>query len=244
MERNLDDLYATFGKIKAIHFDLDGSLVDSAEAWFESEIELLRSYGVDLPVGEIREITHDDLVGRGQWFAARFYKEKFGLSASVEEIRSRRIGLVKKYYGGMNLIDGAEAFLETVAGSALKVTLATSSPLELTEIFIKKHGFEEYFDGVVSDDQVEESKPSPDIFQQAAECVGVRPEESLVVEDSKNGLIAAKEAGSLCLLIPNEKFSLDRTGLLERADFIVKSMAALDLERLREHLPGLARPKS
>ena len=239
MKKNTEDLYLTFQNIKAVHFDLDGSLVDSAQAWFESEIELLRSYGVELPVEEIRDITHDDLVGRGQWFAAQFYKEKFDLSASVEEIRSKRIGLVKKYYGGMNLIDGAEAFLKTVAGSSLKVTLATSSPLELTEIFIKKHGFEDYFDGVVSDDQVDESKPSPDIFLKAAQCVGAKPEESLVVEDSKNGLIAAKKAGSLCLLIPNQKFSLDSTGLLERADFVVESMSAIDLEKLRSYLPGL-----
>ncbi|MBS3787882.1 HAD family phosphatase [Candidatus Bipolaricaulota bacterium] len=232
-------LYPAFQNIKAVHFDLDGSLVDSAQAWFESEIELLREYGVELSVEQIRDITHDELVGRGQWFAARFYKEKFGLSASVGEIRSRRIGMVKKYYGDMELIEGAESFLKTIAQSSLKVTLATSSPLELTDIFIRKHGFGELFDGVVSADQVEESKPSPDIFLKAAETVGVRPEDCLIVEDSKNGLLAAMEAGSLCLLIPNEKFSTDKAGLLEKADFVVESMEAIDLDKLREYLPQL-----
>lgn len=230
-------LYPVFQNIKAVHFDLDGSLVDSAQAWFESEIELLREYGVELPVEQIRDITHDDLVGRGQWFAARFYKEKFDLSASIEEIRSRRIGMVKKYYGDMKLIKGAESFLKTVAQSSLKVTLATSSPLELTDIFIRKHGFEECFDGVISGDQVKESKPSPDIFIKASKTVGVQPEDSLVIEDSKNGLLAARDAGSLCLLIPNEKFSTDKTGLLEKADFVVESMSAINLEKLMEYLP-------
>ena len=234
---SIERIYSTFKEIKAIHFDLDGSLVDSAKAWFESEIELLRGYGVELPVEKIRDITHDDLVGRGQWFAARFYKEKFDLPAKIEEIRSRRINLVKEYYGEMKLLDGAENFLKTVAQSPLKVTLATSAPREMTDIFIRENGFEDCFDGVVSDDQVEESKPSPEIFLKAAECVGVRPEESLVVEDSKNGLLAAKRAGSLCLLIPNEKFSLDRTGVLEKADFIIESMSAIDLARLRKNLP-------
>lgn len=233
----MNKLYSVFQNIEAVHFDLDGSLVDSAQAWFESEIELLREHGVELPVEQIRDITHDDLVGRGQWFAARFYKEKFDLSASIQELRNQRIGLVKKYYGDMKLIEGAEGFLKTVAGSSLKVTLATSAPLELTDIFIRKHGFEECFDGVVSDDQVEESKPSPDIFLKAAETVGERPEDCLVVEDSKNGLLAARKAGSLCLLIPNEKFSTDTTGLLEKADFVVESMSAIDLDKLREYLP-------
>ena len=233
----ISKLYSIFQNVRAVHFDLDGSLVDSAQAWLESEIELLREHGVELSVDEIREITHDDLVGRGQWFAARFYKEKFDLSAPVEEIRSQRIGLVKKYYGDMKLLGGAKGFLKTVARSSLKVTLATSAPLELTDIFIRKHGFEDYFDGVVSDDQVEESKPAPDIFLKAAQCVGVKPEESLVVEDSKNGLLAAKQAGSACLLIPNKKFSFDRSGLLEKADLVLKSMSEIDLEKLSRHLP-------
>lgn len=233
----INKLYPVFQDIKAVHFDLDGSLVDSARAWFESEIELLREYGVELPVDQIRRITHDDLVGRGQWFAAQFYKEKFDISAPIEEIRNQRIGLVKKYYGDMKLIEGAKNFLKTIACSSLKVTLATSSPLELTDIFIRKHGFEEYFDGVVSDDQVDESKPSPDIFLKAAETVGVPPEDCLVVEDSKNGLIAAMKAGSICLLIPNEKFSTDKSGLLEKADFVVESMSAIDLDKVRQHLP-------
>jgi len=233
----IDGFYNNFQRIEAVHFDLDGSLVDSARAWLESEVELLREYGVELPVEEIRKITRDDLVGRGQWFAARFYKEEFDLSASIEDIRKRRIGLVKKLYGDMKLIEGAEGFLRAVAGSSLKVTLATSAPLELTEIFIRKHGFEECFDDVVSDDQVEESKPSPDIFLKAAECVGVRPEKSLVVEDSKNGLLASKKAGSLCLLVPNEKFSFDRSGLLDEADFVLESLLDIDLGKLQKYLP-------
>jgi len=234
----IDGFYNIFQRIEAVHFDLDGSLVDSARAWLESEVELLREHGVELPVEEIRKITRDDLVGRGQWFAARFYKEKFDLSVSIEEIRKRRIGLVKELYGDMKLIDGAEGFLRAVAGSSLKVTLATSAPLELTEIFIREHGFEECFDDVVSDDQVEESKPSPDIFLKAAECVGVRPEKSLVVEDSKNGLLASRRAGSLCLLVPNEKFSFDRSGLLDEADFVLESLLDVDLEKLKKYLPG------
>ena len=231
-----EGFYNAFQRIKAVHFDLDGSLVDSAKAWFHSEIELLRSFGIDLPVEEIRDITHDDLVGRGQWFAARFYKEKFDLPASIEEIRTQRIGFVKRYYGDMELIAGAKEFLEVIAQSELKVTLATSAPLELTDIFIRKHGFEGWFDGVVSDDQVEESKPSPEVFLKAAECVGVNPEDSLVVEDSRNGLLSAKRSGSLCLLVPNEKFSFDKSGLLDKADFVLKTLEHVDLEKLRELL--------
>lgn len=233
---NMKGFCRTLGEIKAIHFDLDGSLVDSRKAWFLSEVELLRGYGVDMPVSQIREITHDDLVGRGQKYAAKFYKNKFDLQASPEEIREKRIKLVKKHYGKAPLIDGAENFLRAVSESSLKITLATSAPLELVEVFLEKHGFEDCFFSVISDDHVTESKPSPDIFVAASETVGVKPEESLVVEDSKNGLLAAKRAGAMCLLIPNEGLSKDCSGILNRADFIAESLASIDIQNVRRCL--------
>ncbi|MEF8799155.1 MAG: HAD family phosphatase [Candidatus Bipolaricaulota bacterium] len=233
---NMKGFCRALGKIKAIHFDLDGSLVNSRKAWFLSEVELLRGYGVDMPVSKIRDITHDDLVGRGQKYAAKFYKNKFDLQASPEKIRAKRIKLVKKHYGKAPLIDGAEKFLRAVNESSLKITLATSAPLELVEVFLEKHGFRDCFSSVTSDDHVEKSKPSPDIFVTASRNVGVNPEESLVVEDSKNGLLAAKRAGAQCLLIPNEGFSKDETGILERADFIAKSLASIDIHKVRKCL--------
>lgn len=233
---NMKGFCRTLGEIRAIHFDLDGSLVDSRKAWFLSEVELLRGYGVDMPVSKIREITHDDLVGRGQKYAAKFYKNKFDLRASPEEIREKRIKLVKQHYGKAPLIDGAENFLKAVSESSLKITLATSAPLELVEVFLERHGFEDCFSSVISDDHVAESKPSPDIFVSASRNVGVKPEESLVVEDSKNGLLAAKRAGALCLLIPNEEFSKDSTGILNRADFIAESLASIDIQNVRRCL--------
>lgn len=233
---NMKGFCRALGEIKAIHFDLDGSLVNSRKAWFLSEIELLRGYGVDLPVSKIRDITHDDLVGRGQKYAAKFYKNKFDLQASPEEIREKRIKLVKKHYGKASLIDGAEKFLRAVSESSLKITLATSAPLELVEVFLEKHGFRDCFSSVISDDHVAKSKPSPDIFVTASRNVGVNPGESLVVEDSKNGLLAAKRAGALCLLIPNEGFSKDETGILKQADFIAENLASIDINKVRRCL--------
>lgn len=233
---DLDGFYSALKRIKAIHFDMDGSLVDSQNAWLDSELELLRDYGVEMSTEEIRDITHDDLIGRGQWFAAKFYKENFDLPDSVEKIREKRIRMVKENYGDAPLLEGAEEFLRAAGESPLKVTLATSAPLEMAEIFLEKHGFQRYFDDVISDDQVNESKPSPDIFLEAAKSVGVNPGESLVVEDSRNGLLAAREAGSLCFLVPNREFSLDNTGLIGDANFVAESMASIDFEKFSKFL--------
>lgn len=101
------DLCSILNKVDAIHFDMDGSLVNSEMAWYNSEIELLRDYGVALPREVIRKITQNELVGRGQKYAAKFYKKKFNLEAPVNEILTKRIGLVKKYYGNAPLMEVA-----------------------------------------------------------------------------------------------------------------------------------------
>ncbi|MFP3953496.1 MAG: HAD family hydrolase [Candidatus Acetothermia bacterium] len=218
--------------VDGIHFDMDGSLVNSETAWYNSEMELLRDYGVTLPREDIRAITQTELVGRGQKFAARFYKEKFNLSAPVNEILRRRVGLVKQYYGSAPLMAGAEEMLDAVNDKGYRITLATSAPLDLARIFIEKHGFEGIFDAVVTDDHTERSKPYPDIFLKAAEDVGVSPKRSLVVEDSKNGLLAAKEAGMYCLLIPNSQLSNLTGSILDEADVVLESLDQLDFVEL------------
>jgi HAD superfamily hydrolase (TIGR01509 family) len=234
--KKLQGFYNTLNELEAIHFDLDGSLIESEKAWFESEIELLRGYGVEDSIPEIRDITHDDLVGRGQKFAARFYKEKFGLAAPVEEIRKKRIGLVKKYYRQVPLMEGADSVIRLFGESEIKVTLATSAPLELAEIFLERKDYRSYFDHVVSDDHVEKSKPSPEIFLAAAAGVGVEPKDSLVLEDSKNGVLAAENAGTSCLWVPHEKYAENWKDLAERADFIVDSLSGLDFDEVRSRL--------
>lgn len=232
----LQGFYKLLERVEAIHFDLDGSLIESERAWFHSEIDLLRDYGIDASVSEIREITHDELVGRGQKFAARFYKENFDLSDSAEEIREKRIGLVKEYYGSVPLTDGAEKFLQLIGESDLMVTLATSAPLELAQIFLDRRNFADYFDHVVSDDHVTRSKPDPEIFLEAGKGVGVDPEKSLVVEDSKNGVLAAKRAGTYCLWVPSGKFTELQGEVSEMTDFIAESLASLDLSAVRDSL--------
>lgn len=230
------DLCKILRSVVAIHFDLDGSLVNSETAWFNSEIELLRGFGVALPREVIRGITKNELVGRGQKFAANFYKEKFNLAAPVEDILTKRIDLIKRYYGAAPLMDGAESFLDVVYKSGRKITLATSAPLELADIFLTKHGFEDVFDAVITEDHVENSKPHPDIFLKAAEAVNVEPEESLVVEDSKNGLIAAKRAGMACLLAQNDSVTDFSDELLSKADVIVESLSDLDYRLVKDCL--------
>lgn len=222
------DLCKILRTIDAVHFDMDGSLVNSELAWFNSEIELLRGFGVALPREVIRGITKNKLVGRGQKFAANFYKEKFNLAAPVEDILRKRIDLIKRDYGAAPLMNGAESFLDTVYRSGRKITLATSAPLELADIFLAKHGFEDVFDAVITEDHVKNSKPYPDIFLKAAEAVNVKPQDSLVVEDSKNGLIAAKRAGMTCLLTQNDSVTDFSEELLSRADVIVGSLSDLD----------------
>jgi len=233
---NLKGFYELLGQIEAIHFDLDGTLIKSEKAWLHSDIDLLREHGVEVPVSEIKNIREGKLIGRGQEFASKFFKEKFNLSAPVKRIKDRRISLVKQYYKSVPLRNGAASFLQLVGRSRLKVTLVTSSPLVLAEIFLERRDFANCFDQVLSDDHVSESKPDPEIFLKAGKAVEVEPQRSLVVEDSKNGVLAAKKAGTHCLWAPTNGFSGNWDKMAERADFIVEDFGSLNLKRVESLL--------
>jgi len=231
-----EELYRLFNKVTTVNFDLDGSLIRSERAWVKSELDLLRGYGVECSPESIRDITQEYLIGRGQDEAARFYKDKFDLSASVEEIRDKRIQLAKKYYGKAPMIEGGRELLEFLSRTELKITLASSAPRELIEMFLESNNLRSCFDAVVSDDEVPQSKPEPYIFLKAAQKVNSRPKDCLVIEDSANGLIAAARAEMHCIMIPNGYVPRPEEDILKRADFVIDKLTDIDLEKLESVL--------
>ena len=81
----------------------------------------------------------------------------------------------------------------------MPIAIASSSPRLFIEAVVEKIGIQQYFTIIVSGEEVERSKPEPDIFLKAARLLNVNPFECLVVEDSKSGTIAAKKAGMKCI---------------------------------------------
>jgi HAD superfamily hydrolase (TIGR01509 family) len=122
---------------------------------------------------------------------------------------------------------GIEAWLADARRLGLKLGIASSSPVSWVEGHLQRVGLISAFECVRCADHVTVTKPSPELYLAACEALDVAPQEALAVEDSPNGIAAAKAAGLYCIAVPNNiTVNLDLTG----ADLYVESLDALRVE--------------
>ncbi|WP_041444645.1 HAD family hydrolase [Syntrophobotulus glycolicus] len=208
--------------VKAVIFDMDGVIIDSEPIHFVSDQMTLQDYGV--------EITNEELskyVGISNPVMWSELREKYGLAAAVEELLAKQMYYKKLLFGGRELqcIEGIESLLRNLKHSGLKIGLASSSPREFIEIIINNLGLAGYFEAVVSGEEVERSKPAPDVFLRAAELLKVNPSDCMVIEDSEHGVKAAKAAGMKCIGYLNTNSGQQD---LRLADKMVSSLKDID----------------
>lgn len=112
--------------------------------------------------------------------------------------------------------DGLIELLDYLDSNNISYAIASSSGRDRINYLLEKEGILERFNVIVSGEDVKKSKPAPDIFLRALEIAGVSKEEALILEDSENGYIAAKDSGINYMIIPDSSFeyndlSVERT---------------------------------
>ena len=213
--------------VRAILFDLDGVLVDTMNWW--------RAARADLAAAHARRWTDaDEAVMHGgntrEWRAET--RERLGLDMPEEDVENAVIGgLLERYERlGAPAIDGAAEALRRLS-RRYALGVASSSPMRVIEAAIAGLGVRELVGAVISSDEVGAGKPEPDVFLLAARRLGVDPAECLVVEDSLNGVLAARAAGMRVVLIPDASVP-PAPGAREAATYCLRSLRDLDPERL------------
>ena len=163
--------------IKAVLFDLDGTLVDSMWMWEDIDIEYLGRYGYELPP-ELQK----DIEGMSLSETAVYFKERFSIPESLEEIKSTWMDMARdKYTNKVPLKPGAREFLVWLRQQGIRTGIASSNGIELVETVLKAQGIQEYLESVHTCCEVPKGKPAPDIYLLVAETLGVKPEECLVL---------------------------------------------------------------
>ncbi len=201
----------------AVFWDNDGVLVDSERLYFQATRQVLQSVGVELSLERYRGLYLRE--SRGAWHLA---VEKGIPAEDVEGLREERNRIYAQLLRTEDLaIDGAAKTLEALAGRLL-IGVVTSSKREHFEIIHARTGFCRFFDFVITGDDVKETKPSPEPYLRALEKSGREPGVCVVIEDSARGLLAAKEAGLACWIIPSE---LTRDSDFRQADRVLSSLA-------------------
>lgn len=205
--------------IKAAIFDLDGTLVDSMWMWRDIDIEYLGKYGYELP-----DNLQDEIEGMSFSETAVYFKERFELSQSLEEIKEEWNRMAwDKYMNEVPFKKGAMKFLRFLKEKGIKAGIATSNSRELVSLVIEKHKAADYFMSIRTSCEVEKGKPSPDIYHLVAKDLGVTSEECLVFEDVIQGIMAGKNAGMKVCAVYDEHSLKDDERKKELADYYVNS---------------------
>ena len=177
--------------MKAVIFDLDGSLVDSMWIWKAIDMEYLGKFGIELPPD-----LQDSIGGKSFTETAIYFKERFQIPDSLEQIKEdwNRMAY-DKYANEVPLKPGVREFLDYCMEHQIRLGIATSNSRELVDNIVRTHELIDYFDCVMTGCEVAKGKPAPDIYLAVAKQLKVAPADCLVFEDIVQGIQAGKAAG-------------------------------------------------
>jgi HAD superfamily hydrolase (TIGR01509 family) len=225
--------------IEAVVFDLDGLLLDSEHLWDEVREELARERG-----GRWHDGAQRDMMGMSSPEWSRYMHDVIGLAEPPEEI-NRLVAerMLERYAQQLPLLDGAVEAVQRLA-ARWPLGLASSSNRPLIDRVLELSGLDRFFRVTVSSEEVARGKPVPDVYLEAARRLGIDSARAAAVEDSHNGIRAARAAGMAVVAIPNRRFPPGEDALAE-ADVVLDSLHELtpeSVERADSARPQRAGP--
>jgi HAD superfamily hydrolase (TIGR01509 family) len=183
----------------AVIFDCDGTLVDSMPAHFEAWCEALALYGAG---GVFKEDVFLAMGGRPTRDIVVDLNDEYDLRLDPAAVAFAKREAFLKRLESVTLIDEVAAFAQALRGK-MPMAIASGGSRMVVEKTLRVVGVSDWFDEVVTADDVVEGKPAPDIFIKAAHLLGVSPAKCLVLEDAPAGILAAQRAGMQVIAIPS-----------------------------------------
>lgn len=211
--------------IRAIVFDFDGLILDTEGPVYRSWLEVYEAHGEELPFERWVQIVGSTTTG---FHPQHHLEERLG-RLLPKEVLDRRIGRRTELVLAQKLLPGVMQHLDQAKALGLKVGVASSSTAEWVRGHLARLGILERFDCLRCRDDVANAKPEPDLYIAVLECLGVTAAEAIAIEDSPNGVTAAKRAGLRCVAIPN---SITAKLDLSDADVLLHSLAEITLADL------------
>jgi HAD superfamily hydrolase (TIGR01509 family) len=217
--------------LTAVIFDLDGLLMDTEPVWHQARIDLFKRFGLTWTKEDQERCMG---VSTSAWVNAMVEKlgGRLSPSAVLEEILSRMAESYAK--GDVQILPGARLALEFTS-TRFRLGLASGSPRRLIDAALAGAKWTVYFQEVLSSDDVRSGKPKPDVYVEIMRRIRVRADETVVVEDSGNGILAGLAAGAKVVAVPN-RFMRPSADILDKATAVIGS-----LEHLSEALARLER---
>lgn len=188
--------------VKGVIFDMDGVILDTETLSLMFWEKTLKSHGIEMD----RE-KHILLMGKNSEETLKCLKEIYGEDVPIKDYYLEKGQAVIDYLeeNKPGVKKGFESLLKHLIENGYKSAIATSTARWKMANRMKFLHFDEMVDCVICGDEVNKSKPNPEIFLKAAEKLGLKPEECIVIEDSKSGVEAAYKGGFRCIMVPDYK---------------------------------------
>lgn len=187
-------------QINTIIFDLDGVIINSEILWDRSAQEFLGRRGLAYD----RERTKPQCTGKSLLEGTRIIQAAYGLSGQAEDLAQERKSIVADLYQTqLEFMPGFRVFFKFLQHAGYKTAIATSCHPELLRLADQRVGLTPLFQSHIYSiaDVNHISKPNPDLFLFVAKKLGVSPDACAVIEDSPNGVLAAKRAKMFCIAL-------------------------------------------
>jgi HAD superfamily hydrolase (TIGR01509 family) len=216
--------------IKALIFDFDGLILETELPEFQALQEIYQLYGQTLPleawlpyigIGPTSN-PFDPLAELEKQLGQPLDRQH------LEELLQRRY---RELAEAQPIAAGVEEYIQEARQLGLKLGVASSSPRRWVVGHLERLGLRQHFACICCGDEVRVTKPDPEVYQRVLECLEVAPEEAIALEDSPNGVRAARGAGIFCVAVPS---ALTRQASFAEASLCLHSLAEMPLSELIE----------
>lgn len=184
---------------KAVIFDMDGLLIDSEPFWEEAGNETLLFFGKKLTTAEYHSSTG---LRTQEWIEHWFLHFAIPMHNAPHAVDMIIQKAIEKIDANAEVFAGVNSVISFFKERGLKVGLATSSPISLVEVVLRKLQLQNSFDAITSAETLPFGKPHPEVYLNCAAELGITGMECIAFEDSFNGMIAAKAARMKCVVVP------------------------------------------
>ncbi|NIB42591.1 HAD family phosphatase [Pseudomaricurvus alkylphenolicus] len=206
--------------IKGIIYDHDGTLINSEQMHYESWRDILVDYDVDFTLQEyIREHNGVPTIRN-----AEIIVETYGLAVEPTDLTHKKLSLARDRFAAQPspLMPFAKETLQNSFDAGYALAIATGAGSREIDLTMEAYGLRHFFKTIATRDDVQNSKPAPDVYLLAQERLGLKPGECVAVEDTETGIKSAKNAGLYCIAVEND-FSAGQD--LGEADKLEKNLA-------------------
>jgi HAD superfamily hydrolase (TIGR01509 family) len=215
-------------KYKAVIFDLDGTLIDSMGIWLQVDKEYLQKRNIPIPPNLFADVPQGNSFNE----ICRYFKDKFDLPDSLEEIGNEWTEMVSGHYKtGLRLKPGADNLISYLDENNIKMAVGTSNSRFLAETVLRANGVLDKFACIIAGCMEIKGKPYPDIFLKAAADLNMEPSSCLVIEDTLLGIKAAHNGGMDAYAIFDEHSTHEKEKIRLEADFYADNFSQI-LEKL------------